>query len=563
MRFVGMVLDRRFWLMWLAPIVASFFSVDVQVWEEMFWHVLKVAFYSLLVFYVFYFLVEWLRFPKLAQFLKNTMLILSLGLNFIDFFASCYFHMGFTPSLVGTLLATNIRESREFLQSMVFPHMGFVLGYLAACAGFLYLVRFELILSIKQSLQTFLVLFVAFWAHNIGAFYLQKRHSFLINPNIPTRVIPVVKEIYAIVFHLKEYAQSKEIYSSLKKPYPKDYVHVDADSVSNVVLIVGESASRNFMGVYGYGVPNTPFLSALARDDAQNLFVFRDVISAFANTYSTFKTLLNYGDVENSATPWFLQKKLGRIFNLAGYQTFWIDAQDDLENNRSFALWSYPFTHRIWGNGPLDVPNATLDEWLVEAFNQRAKSKLASKNFILFHLFGSHATYTSRFPKDFAKFTPAQIPYRGLHVKNEQDKQIVADYVNSLYYTDHVLEEIFKLFKDKDAVIVYLSDHAQDIFESSDTYGHRCSDYGVEIPFVIYVSDLFKQKHPQKVQQLAQALNKPFMSDDLIHTLLSLAGIHTRDNLESKNLLSAKFDIGRKRVYCGNHVLKTQSPTAP
>ncbi len=112
-------------------------------------------------------------------------------------------------------------------------------------------------------------------------------------------------------------------------------------------------------------------------------------------------------------------------------------------------------------------------------------------------------------------------------------------------------------------MIVYLSDHAQDIFESSDTYGHRCSDYGVEIPFVIYVSDLFKQKHPQKVQQLAQALNKPFMSDDLIHTLLSLAGIHTKDNLESKNLLSAKFDIGRKRVYCGNHVLKTQSPTAP
>ncbi|WP_233705754.1 sulfatase-like hydrolase/transferase [Helicobacter felis] len=320
-----MVLDRRFWLMWLAPIVASFFSVDVQVWEGMFWHVLKVAFYSLLVFYVFYFLVEWIRFPKLVQFLKNTVLILSLGLNFIDFFASYYFHMGFTPSLVGTLLATNVRESREFLQSMVFPHMGFVLGYLAACAGFLYLVRFELILSIKQSLQTFLVLFVAFWAHNLTVYYLQGWHGTLVNPNITTRVMPVVKEVYAVFANLAEYIKIKDMYANLKRSYPKDYVHVDADSVSNVVLIVGESASRNFMGVYGYGVPNTPFLTGLQKERLQNLFVFKDAISAFAHTNAVFETLLNYGNVENRAVPWYMHKNLGTIFKLAGYKTFWID----------------------------------------------------------------------------------------------------------------------------------------------------------------------------------------------------------------------------------------------
>ncbi|MFC3848519.1 sulfatase-like hydrolase/transferase, partial [Helicobacter baculiformis] len=130
------------------------------------------------------------------------------------------------------------------------------------------------------------------------------------------------------------------------------------------------------------------------------------------------------------------------------------------------------------------------------------------------------------------------------------------DYVNSLYYTDHILSEIFKLFEDKDAIIIYLSDHAQDIFESASTYGHKCSAFGVEIPFVIYVSNLFKQKHPEKLKQLAQAVHKPFMSDDLIHTLLPLVGIHTKDNLESKDVLSSKFDIHRKRVYCGNQVYK-------
>ncbi|BEG57917.1 hypothetical protein NHP21005_16050 [Helicobacter sp. NHP21005] len=55
-----------------------------------------------------------------------------------------------------------------------------------------------------------------------------------------------------------------------------------------------------------------------------------------------------------------------------------------------------------------------------------------------------------------------------------------------------------------------------------------------------------------QVKLIEQAVHKPFMSDDLIHTLLPIVGIHTKDNLESKDLFSPKFDIKRKRVYCGH-----------
>lgn len=40
------------------------------------------------------------------------------------------------------------------------------------------------------------------------------------------------------------------------------------------------------------------------------------------------------------------------------------------------------------------------------------------------------------------------------------------------------------------------------------------------------------------------------MSDDLIHSLLPLVGIHTKDEIESKNLFSPKFDAQRKRAVC-------------
>ncbi|GMT38833.1 hypothetical protein NHP20013_09220 [Helicobacter bizzozeronii] len=466
-----MVLDNRFWLCWLAPVVASFFSVEVQVWGEAFWHVLKVAFYSFLVFYVLYLLLSLIPHQALAKFLTNAMLVISLALTFIDFFTSYYFHMGFTPSLVGTLLATNTRESQEFLMGVVLPHIGFILVYLATCVVFLFCVRFKLSLSPKQSLKTLAMLFALFWAHTLGAFYGQGGRGFLINPNILTRIMPLVKEVYALVASLHEYSQIKTIYASLKQAYPKDYLKADSNGVDNVVLIVGESASKNFMGVYGYPVPNT-----------------------------------------------------------------------------------YNFDHKYFTDTPYKAILSHHDQWVIPIFTQQVQPKLGAKNLILFHLFGSHSVYNRRFPKSFAKFHIKDIPYQGLHVQNDKEKQIIADYVNSLYYTDHVLEGIFKLFENKDAIILYLSDHAQDMFESANTYGHRCSAYGVEIPFVIYVTDIFKQKHPDKVKAVAGAVDKPFMSDDLIHSLLPLVGIHTKDNLESKNLFNPAFDTHRKRIYCGDRL---------
>nr|WP_104629279.1 phosphoethanolamine transferase [Helicobacter bizzozeronii] len=279
--------------------------------------------------------------------------------------------------------------------------------------------------------------------------------------------------------------------------------------------------------------------------------MFRDVISAQAGTYATFETLLNYGDLENKQIPWYEQKNLGDIFKHAHYKSFWLDNQNQSRTTNAYDMmprrFEYIFLTPSWSAGDLI---------LLDIFNKQVRPQLGAKNAIVFHLLGSHVSYSDRFPPSYAKFHIKDIPYQGLHVQNDKDKQIIADYVNSIYYTDHILKEIFDLFKDKDAIIFYISDHAQDNFESTTTYAHRCSAYGVEIPFVIYVTDTFKQKHPEKVKAIAGALNKPFMADDLIHSLLPLVGIHTKDNLESKNLFSPQFDTKRKRIYCDNKIYK-------
>ncbi|MFT2670144.1 phosphoethanolamine transferase [Helicobacter pylori] len=273
--------------------------------------------------------------------------------------------------------------------------------------------------------------------------------------------------------------------------------------------------------------------------------MFSDTISKEAHTSEVFESLLNYSNAETNK-PWYHYHNMIDIFKRSHYETFWLEKQiidqwgitQNLFSNRS------KNHYHILGN------YGAYDEELAKFYTKNVQSRLKSKNFIVFHLLGSHSWYADRFPKSFAKFKPNDLDFSHLHASSDRDKQIVTDYVNSLYYNDAVLNEIFNLFKDKDAIVFYLSDHAQDMFESGSTYGHRCSKAGLEIPFMIYVSDTFKEKHPEKVKLIKNALNKPFMSDDLIHSLLPLVGIHTKDEVESKNLFSPKFDAQRKRIVC-------------
>ncbi len=173
-------------------------------------------------------------------------------------------------------------------------------------------------------------------------------------------------------------------------------------------------------------------------------------------------------------------------------------------------------------------------------------------------MIGNHFEYKNRFPKEFSRFNLNNTSYfsknKSLKVKNNADKQVVTDYINSVYYNDYVLHSLIELFKDKDSLIIYLSDHGDDMFESSAFNTHECSNASMEIPFLIYMSDAFKQKHPQMVKSFEEALHKPFMSDDLLHTLLPLAGIITKDYEKTRDLFNENYNDKRPRKPCDNKV---------
>ncbi|GHR62402.1 metal-dependent hydrolase [Helicobacter pylori] len=461
-----------------------------------------------------------------------------------EIFTLFMFKMPFSKGLIDTLLATNSSETMAFVKSYN-NYLFYYAFILIALLIVIKTIRFRVLVpGVVASVLGLSILTIGSVRH---VKYLTNSDAIL---KRSLRSLSLARGFHSAYLSLTDRQQAMKFYSFLNNLYlPSDYLSSTGD-VSNVVLVIGESASRNFMQLYGYNAPNNPLLSQLANErererESNNLFVFSDTISKEAHTSEVFESLLNYSNAETNK-PWYHYHNMIDIFKRSHYETFWLEKQiiDQWEITQSLFSNRSKNRYYILGN------YGAYDEELAKFYSKNVQSRLKSKNFIVFHLIGSHSWYADRFPKSFAKFKPNDLDFSNLHTNSDRDKQIVTDYVNSLYYNDAVLNEIFNLFKDKDAIVFYLSDHAQDMFESGSTYGHRCSKAGLEIPFMIYVSDIFKEKHPEKVKLIKNALNKPFMSDDLIHSLLPLVGIHTKDEVESKNLFSPKFDAQRKRIVC-------------
>ncbi|EHO21474.1 hypothetical protein HMPREF9466_00331 [Fusobacterium necrophorum subsp. funduliforme 1_1_36S] len=136
----------------------------------------------------------------------------------------------------------------------------------------------------------------------------------------------------------------------------------------------------------------------------------------------------------------------------------------------------------------------------------------------------------------------------------ERKIKYIAEYSNSLRYTDYVLNSIIQKFEKENMLCFYLSDHAEEMYESRNVRGHAGdggSRYMVEIPMFLYLSPSFQKQNPELVNICEQRKTSPYMTDDIIHTVLGILGIQTPDYEEERDFLSLKFNPNRKRMYQG------------
>ena len=110
-------------------------------------------------------------------------------------------------------------------------------------------------------------------------------------------------------------------------------------------------------------------------------------------------------------------------------------------------------------------------------------------------------------------------------------------------------------FRDKDMVMVFVSDHGENVYDDGKTLGRIHNDYSrpmleseYEVPMWIWYSDKYKALHPDMVEKIKRAANRPFETDDMPHLLLELAGIRCTYFNPSRSLINDKYNAKRPRL---------------
>ncbi|GAA7422835.1 hypothetical protein ID0987_13220 [Helicobacter pylori] len=174
-----------------------------------------------------------------------------------EIFTLFMFKMPFSKGLIDTLLATNSSETMAFIKS--YKHYLFYYAFiLIALLIAIKTIRFRAL--IPGALASVLGLSIL----TIGSVHGLTKNDAILKRSL--RSLSLARGFYSAYLSLLNRQQAIKFYSFLNNLYlPNDYL-LSAGDVKNVVLVIGESASRNFMQLYGYSVPNNPLLSGLANE---------------------------------------------------------------------------------------------------------------------------------------------------------------------------------------------------------------------------------------------------------------------------------------------------------
>ena len=236
-----------------------------------------------------------------------------------------------------------------------------------------------------------------------------------------------------------------------------------------IFLIIGESACRKHMSVYGYDVPTTPFLDSLMQTTSEVLIY--DGVSPANLTRNAVRLLLTFA-TPMDMQPANTQKNIIELANDAGYQTFWLSNQPNYGWHSNFSALLSTLAHDAYFTGhepefeTVQIDDLTLIPILRDKYREN------TKQFFLIHLMGSHFDYTFRSDETD-------------HIYIKGDDRI-SKYNRSIHHTDRMMREIYRIMNHQDtsSILYYVSDHGQ----SFEFLGHGFLDSSTsqfEVPMVV------------------------------------------------------------------------------
>lgn len=330
------------------------------------------------------------------------------------------------------------------------------------------------------------------------------------------------------------------------------YVAAPSQNKLNIVVVVGETLRRDYMHCYGFPLPNTPGIDSLL--STGDMIAYTDAVSPAPNTIESLTKVFTY-QTNDMPGKWYEYPTLPSIFSRAGYWVEWVSNQEStgtfIQPLNTFAKLSdgHSYVNARSIDEEHDATKHFYDEDVIPHLKTVAIAEQNEKQGLLqiVHLMGSHPVYEKRFPKSFERFKITDLPVR----RTEEQDDIVADYINSVYYNDYVVTNIVKQYADKPSIVIYFSDHGEVIYDDPDDPSycdHGMIPVGVNVPFLVYLSPMVRADYPDLYDRINKYKTRPIMLDLFTHSLAGLFGINNKFSNSELDFFSDQYRETRPRV---------------
>lgn len=311
------------------------------------------------------------------------------------------------------------------------------------------------------------------------------------------------------------------------------------------VLVIGETSRADNWELFGYDRPTNPNLK-----DRKGLFGFSKVLSEINTTHKAVPMLLSYLEPENFGDSVAHTRSIFSAFNNLGYRTAFISNQRRNHSYIDYYGEEAQFSEFLSDNGgPLRDSN------LIEPMGRIIDESPNNKVFIVLHTYGSHFEYRKRYPAEMAYFTPDA----NSTAMQSNRPQLMNAYDNTIRYTDALLNNVINTLDSLNvpSAMVYLSDHGEDIFDDErERFLHSSPTptfHQIHVPMVVWLSDEFRESHPQIEQALIANRDKNIASTtSLFHTILDITGVKSPFYDASYSIASPEF-VERPRFYLNDY----------
>lgn len=329
----------------------------------------------------------------------------------------------------------------------------------------------------------------------------------------------------------EQYKIMKEIRLNRLSALPP--LSIDSQARGTYVLVIGESASRDHMHVYGYDRQTTPWMDKMAGCKGTTIFSY-----PYANYCQTILSL-TYALSEKNQYNHIPLEEAYSIIDLAkaaGYDTYWISNQAGFSaSDTPITIISSTVAHHTWINGRGASPSDStyLDGKLITEL----PDNVDRPSFIVIHLMGSHSRYADRYPKSYSLFSG-----RG---------KFVDGYDNSVRYVDSVLQGIFEKVHNYSNFqgFLYLPDHGEDPESGNAHSPDKFTFQMVRIPFLVYLSPKAIVNRPEIQKELQKHKDLPWTNDLAYNLLISLLGIQNAPYEERQfDLASPTYQLNWEKV---------------